>query len=134
MNNTTINMLKDYNNYIIKNSDIEGSKLDQLYEEYIRLNKSSTSKSSTTSNGVIKRPRGRKPKGKIWNEITGQWDDESKELILNDNDYKNYKLSDLKKECIKKGMLDDTLLEIDDSDNPKQLLINYLLKKECNKN
>ena len=100
MNNSNMKLIKEYNNYIIKHCDIDSSKLDTLYEEFVRSNKSST------TNGTIKRPRGRKPKGKIWNEITGQWDDESKELILNNSENKNiydgYKLSDLKKESKKR--------------------------------
>lgn len=77
-----------------------------------------------TNNHVIKkRPRGRKPKGKVWNEVTGEWDDESKELIINTT-----KLSELKKKAIQNGITESKLLEIDDSDNPKELLINYLNK------
>jgi len=86
---------------------------------------------STKAKGPHSRPKGRSPKGKVWNYETGQWDDSDVIPAPSNSEYPK-KVSELKKLAKEAGITDDELDKIDDSSNRRAGLIKYLKAKGVN--
>lgn len=119
---TSINILTQYNEHLsskINNLDREEltNILDEFMKEYNKTKKETKSK---------KRPRGRTPKGKVWNEHLGEWDDINGSTTIQNN--LPTKLSELRKLAKEKGISETELDIIDDSDNPSSKFMDFLNK------
>ena len=78
--------------------------------------------------GKHPRPKGRAPKGKVWNYDLGQWDD-SDVIPEPSKDTWPQKISELKKLAKDAGITSDELDVIDDCKNRRSALIKYLKSK-----
>ena len=82
------------------------------------------------------RTRGRSPLGKQWNTLTGKWDNinnnqnTTSNISYNYTYFDNIKLSKLRKIAIKLGIKEKDLDIIDDSNNVRQRIINYILRND----
>ena len=68
------------------------------------------------------RPKGRSPKGKVWDGENGGWIDSQESL----DPLNSKKISELKKLAKELGITTVILDKIDDSKNPKQKLVHYI--------
>ena len=117
---TSINILTQYNEHLsskINNLDREEltNILDEFMKEYEKTKKENKSK---------KRPRGRTPKGKVWNEHLGEWEDINGSTTIQNK--LPTKLSELRKLAKGKGITEAELDIIDDSDNPSSKFIDFI--------